>query len=142
MAWCGLTNDQAKDGMRELKRASVIEDTGDRIGRAIVWRLAPTAAGLNVEAGTPAVEGLERSLTVDPPIPPDDQRFVNRTQAGACAHVGVCAHRDAAAGLGTRGHVNDDKPLIGRQARLEERAPALADPPWMSEFVRGHGGGA
>jgi hypothetical protein len=145
MAYCGLTNEEARYGMNELKRRGMIEDTGKRIDQAIVWRLAPSAGGLNVETGTPAVEGLERSLSVDPAIPSDDQGFVDGAETGAGAHVGVVAGRDTAAALGDLGHVRDDNRLIGTQTALNvDRGPAPDEPDaaWLAEIHRRFGGDA
>lgn len=144
MAWCGLTNDQARDGVTELERRGVTARTGEKIAGAILWQLAPVARGLNLEAAPPAIEGLERSLAVDPPIPPDDQRFVDRTEVRAGAHVGVVAGRDAAA-VWDREHAADDNPRIGCQARLPVgHAPVLVEPDrdWLREIHRRFGGGA
>lgn len=40
MAWCGLTDDQVKHGMRELRDRHLFGWTGEKVGRAKVWRLA------------------------------------------------------------------------------------------------------
>jgi hypothetical protein len=146
VAWCGLTNEEARYGITELKRRRVIEDTGEKSGRAIVWRLASTAVRSgNVEAGTPAVEGLERALSVDPAIPLDDQRFVDGAEAGASDDVGVGAGRDTAAALWDLGHVRDDNRLIGTQTALNvDRGPAPDEPDaaWLAEIHRRFGGDA
>lgn len=39
MAYCDVSDDQARDGMRQLRGCGFVKWTGDKVGRALVWRL-------------------------------------------------------------------------------------------------------
>jgi hypothetical protein len=140
MAWCGLTNQQAREAMSELKRSAAIKDTGERIDRAIVWELVqaggpelPVEAGvsaavpreLKVEAPAPAVElgGSGDSVVrafPEPGSPVREQGVMDQAEAGTGADLGmeVTSGDSAGSTAPSIGHV-DQPTLSGGPERKE-----------------------
>jgi hypothetical protein len=88
IAYCGVTDQQARDGVRELRNQGVLESTDERAGRAILWRLpaALTDDKRGANIGQRRMMAAPERCRCDKPLPaPDDDGELVCTRCGHAA---------------------------------------------------------